>query len=37
MLENSFKIALDPLFPPPLISNKNRSIQNNFSYENNKF
>ena len=26
MLENSFKIALDPLFPPPFQANKNKTI-----------
>ncbi len=37
MLENSFKIALDPLFPPPYYNQAKKGSQNNYSLEGNKY
>ncbi len=31
MLENSFRIALDPLFPPPLFSHQHRQPSSDWS------
>lgn len=36
MIENAFKIAVDPLFPPPLNIPKSKSLPTDL-FENNRF